>query len=110
MPATDCISPIELHFQRKPLELSCDAPDISSDGGALLLRQLDDRLSLTRSFAALLADGRDPGRRRHDRCEQLRQRVYQIVLGYEDCLDANLLRHDPVMQQACGSDDELLSS
>ena len=109
MPTTACISPIELHFQRKPLELSCDAPDISSDGGVLLLRQLDDRLDLTRSFAALLADDRDPGRRRHDRCEQIRQRVYQIVLGYEDCLDANLLRHDPVMQQACGSGDELSS-
>jgi len=34
---------IELQFQRKPLVLSCDAPDISSDGGVLLLRQLDDR-------------------------------------------------------------------
>ena len=110
MPATDCISPIELHFQRKPLVLSCDAPDISSDGGALLLRQLDDRLGLTRSFAALLDDERAPGRRRHDRSEQLRQRVYQIVLGYEDCLDANYLRHDPAMQHACGSGDQPLSS
>lgn len=110
MPATDCISPIELQFQRKPLVLSCDAPDISSDGGVLLLRQLDDRLGLTRSFAALLDDERAPGRRRHDRCEQLRQRVYQIVLGYEDCIDANLLRHDPAMQYACGSGDQPLSS
>lgn len=110
MPATDCISPIELQFQPKPLVLSCDAPDISSDGGVLLLRQLDDRLGLVQAYASLLDDRRDPGRRHHDRCEQIRQRVYQIALGYEDCLDANLLRHDPVMQQACGSGDDPLSS
>ena len=110
MPATDCISPIELQFQRKPLVLSCDAPDISSDGGVLLLRQVDDRLGLTRSFAAQLFDHRAPGRRRHDRAEQFRQRVFQIALGYEDCLDANRLRHDPALLHACGSDDEPLSS
>jgi hypothetical protein len=109
-PATDCISSIELHFQRKPLVLSCDAPDISSDGGALLLRQLDDRLRLTRTFARLLDDSRDPARRRHDRQEQLRQRVYQIALGYEDCNDADTLRHDPMLQQACGSGGAALSS
>ena len=110
MPATDCISPIALQFQHKPLVVSCDAPHISSDGGVLLLRQVDDRLGLTRSFAALLDDARDPKRRRHDRWQQVRQRVFQIVLGYEDCLDANRLRHDPVMQHACGSDGEPLSS
>ena len=109
MPATDCISPITLQFQGKPLVVSCDAPNISSDGGALLLRQVDERLGLTRSFSALLDDDRDPNRRRHDRCEQVRQRVYQIVLGYEDCNDADRLRLDPVMQQACGSEDEPLS-
>jgi hypothetical protein len=110
VPATECISPIELQFQRKPLVLSCDAPDISSDGGALLLRQLDDRLGLTRSFAPLLDDHRDADRCRHDRLEQVRQRVYQIALGYEDCNDADRLRFDPVLQQACGSGNEPLSS
>jgi hypothetical protein len=110
VPAPDCISPIQLQFHRKPLVLSCDAPDISSDGGVLLLRQLDDRLGLVRSFAALLDDDRDPSRRRHDRVEQLRQRIYQIALGYEDCLDANWLRHDPAMQYACGSIEQPLSS
>ena len=110
MPATDCISPITLQFQARPLVLSCDAPNISSDGGVLLLRQVDDRIGLTRAFEALLEDHRHPGRRRHDRGEQFRQRVYQIALGYEDCNDADLLRHDPAVRHACGSDDELLSS
>jgi hypothetical protein len=110
VPTTDCIPPIELQFQRKPLVLSCDAPDITSDGGALLLRQVDERLGMSRSFAALLEDHRDPRRRRHDRVEQIRQRVYQIALGYEDCNDADLLRYDPVLQQACGTGARPLSS
>lgn len=110
MPTTDCISPIELQFQRRPLLVACDAPQISSDGGALLLRQLDERLGLTQTLAALLEDRRDPGKRRHDRLEQLRQRVYQICLGYADCNDADLLRHDPVLQLASGSGEHALSS
>jgi hypothetical protein len=103
VPATDCISPIALQFQHKPLVLSCDAPHISSDGGVLLLRQVDERLDLTRRFAVLLDDRRAPDRRRHERAEQVRQRVYQIALGYEDCNDADRLRHDPAIQQACGA-------
>ena len=109
MPATDCIPPIRLQFQRKPLVLSCDAPNISSDGGVLLLRQVDDRLGLTHEFATLLEDHRHPDRRRHDRREQFRQRVYQIALGYEDCNDADRLRHDPAIQHACDSDRPLSS-
>lgn len=109
MPTTDCIAPIRLQFQRKPLVLTADAPNISSDGGVLLLRQVDDRIGLTERFAALLEDHRHPERRRHDRREQFRQRVYQIALGYEDCNDADRLRHDPALQHVCGSDAPLSS-
>ena len=111
MPTTDCISPIELQFQRRPVVVvACDAPRISSDGGALLLRQVDERLGLTQQLAALLDDDRDPGRRKHERLEQVRQRVYQIALGYEDCNDADQLRHDAVLPLACGAEAQPLSS
>lgn len=110
VPATACISPIELQFQRRPLVVTCDAPQTSSDGGALLLRQVDERLGLTQRLAALLDDDRDPRRRKHERLEQVRQRVYQIALGYEDCNDADLLRHDAVLQLACGAEAHALSS
>jgi hypothetical protein len=110
VPTTDCISPIELQFQRRPLVVTCDAPHISSDGGALLLRQVDERLGLTQQLAALIDDDRDPRRRQHERLEQVRQRVYQIALGYEDCNDADKLRHDPVLQLACGAEGHALSS
>ena len=73
-------------------------PRPASDGGLLLLRQLDDQLGITRSLAAHMADRRDRARTKHDRVEQLRQRVYQIAMGYQDCNDADRLRHDPMLK------------
>lgn len=108
-PTTGCIPPIELQFQRRRLVIASDAPRISSDGGAVLLRQLDDRLGLTARLAELLPDDRARERCRHDRLEQLRQRVYQIVLGYEDCNDADQLRHDAALRLACGAESALSS-
>jgi len=67
----------------------------------VLLRQTDDRLRLSEWFAALLPDGRDPAKVEHDRREQVRQRLYQIALGYEDCNDADRLRHDPLLKSVC---------
>jgi len=90
-----------------------DAPDISSDGGAVLLRQVDDRLGLSAWMARLLPDARNALQVAHDRLEQVRQRLYQIALGYEDCNDAQSLRHDPVLKTACErtpDDEQGLSS
>lgn len=92
------------------MQIACDAPHISSDGGVVLLRQLDDKLGLTASFASLLGDDRDPGRVAHTRLEQLRQRVYQIAMGYEDCNDADWIRKDPALRLACGAETQTLSS
>jgi len=83
---------------------------VSSDGGVILLRQMDDRLGLTDRMAALLGDARDPSRVRHSRREQIRQRVYQICMGYEDCNDGDWLRHDPAFQFACDSEGRPISS
>ncbi|HEX7477037.1 MAG TPA: IS1380 family transposase [Polyangiales bacterium] len=109
-PTTPCISPIELQFQRRRAVVSADAQQISSDGGVVLLRQLDERLGLTARLAGLLGDQREPSKVRHSRLEQLRQRVYQISLGYEDCNDADWLRHDPAIRFACDAEGHLLSS
>ena len=83
------------------VEVSFDGPDTSSDGGWLLLQRVDEELGLTEAFAALLPDDRDPLRTEHSRLEQLRQRVYQIAMGYEDCNDADTLRHDPLLKTVC---------
>lgn len=109
-PTTPCIPPIELQFQRRRAVLRADADDVSSDGGVVLLRKLDERLGLTTQLAALLGDARDASRVRHDRLEQLRQRVYQICMGYEDCNDGDWLRLDPALRLACDAEDHALSS
>lgn len=109
-PATACIPQFELDFQSRPIKVVCDAPDLSSDGGVLLLRQLDERLGLTASLGPLLPEGRARGRIHHSRLEQLRQRVYQISLGYEDCNDANWLRNDAALRLACDAEGDPLSS
>jgi hypothetical protein len=98
----ECISQLSLEFHPTlPLTVAFDAPQISSDGGALLLRQMDDRLGLSERLAALLPDEREASKVRHDRREQVRQRLYQIALGYADCNDADRLRHDPLLKSVC---------
>lgn len=96
-----------------PVVVRGDAPEMTSDAGWLLLRSVDERLGLVRELAALLPDERDPSRVMHSREEQARQRVYQIVQGYEDCNDADHLRRDPLLKTVCGrgaADETGLSS
>jgi hypothetical protein len=81
-----------------------DAEPISSDGGALLLRQVDRRVGLLDAMSAELPDRRDPRYVEHTLVELLRQRVYGIALGYEDCNDATTLRRDPVLKTCCDRD------
>jgi hypothetical protein len=83
------------------IDVSFDGPDTSSDGGWLLLQRVDEDEGLTKAFAALLPDERDPSKVQHTRLEQVRQRAYQIALGYEDCNDADTLRHDPLLKAMC---------
>ena len=99
---TECIAQLDLGFHPQlPVRLGFDAPEITSDAGGLLLRQIDDRLEVTAGFSDCLPDERDPIRVVHDRHEQTRQRIYQIALGYEDCNDADTLRHDPLLKSVC---------
>ncbi len=101
-PNTECIPQLTLPFHpRLPIVVRFDAPEISSEGGVLLQRQVDEELGLTAGFAACLPDVRDPQRVLHPRDEQVRQRIYQIVQGYADCNDADRLRHDPLLKAAC---------
>jgi len=97
---TGCTKPVEVveGFSRR-LHVAFDAPHTSSDGGALLLRAIDQGLGV--GLAALVPDARTPERVVHSREEQLRQRVLQITLGYEDCNDAATLRHDPALRLGC---------
>jgi len=69
-------------------------PRITSDAGALLLREVDHRLGLTADLAAGLFDPRDPLHIRYTQVELLRQHLYGLALGYAHQDDADTLAHD----------------
>jgi hypothetical protein len=98
---------------RKPVQVDFTGGSLSSEGGLVLLAQLDQQLGLTQRVAACLKDPRLPERIRHTLLDLIRQRVYQIVAGYEDANDATSLRADPALKVAVGrcphSDPDLAS-
>jgi hypothetical protein len=83
--------------------------DVSSDGGVLLLRQVDRRLGLTAAVAGGLDDERRAASCDHTLLALLRQRVFGIALGYEDLNDHQTLRADPGLQTALDRDRVLAS-
>lgn len=100
---TQCIEQLALEILHgKRVTGGFDGGAISSDGGLMLVAKADRRLGLTRQLAGCLHDRRDPHKIRHQVHELLAQRVYQIAAGYEDCNDADDLRHDPVLKTAVG--------
>jgi len=84
------------HFSRRVVA-QFEGGRISSDGGALLLRQVDRKLGLLHRLAACFRDGRDPARVEHRLAEMLAQRVFGLALGYEDLNDHEQLRCDPLL-------------
>jgi hypothetical protein len=80
----------------KPVVVRFDQEHSSSDGGALLLKAVDDRLRLSERLAACVEDPRQPGKVRHAMWDLLRQRMYGIGCGYPDANDAGRLVDDPI--------------
>lgn len=80
---------------------------LSSDGGVLLLRQVDLNLGLTRSLAECFYDARDQRFVDHSLPQLLAQRLYGLALGYEDLNDHERLRLDPLLAAACNKTDPL---
>lgn len=79
-----------------------DGGQISSDAGALLLRDVDCTLRLTERVAACFQDGRDPDLIEHTVRTLVMQRIVAIALGYEDLNDHDQLRRDPVLATLAG--------
>ena len=82
-----------------------DGGNISSDGGALLLRQTEALTGIIRQFAGCFRDHRDPDLIEHPLEHLLAQRVYGLALGYEDLNDHDDLRADPLLAAVVGKDD-----
>src|SRR5947209_1578924 len=84
--ATACIahSALRVHGISKPIIARFDQPQASSDGGAILLKAVDDRLGLTWRLACAIRDRRQPGKVAHPLRDLLRQRVFGLACGYAD--------------------------
>ena len=82
-----------------------DGGTISSDGGALLLRQTEKRLNLLPRLAECFLDGRDQTHVEHSIEEMLSQRIYGLALGYEDINDHEQLRNDPLFGVLAGREE-----
>lgn len=90
---------------RREVTASFDGGRLSSDGGALLLREADNVFGVTGRLAGCFSDHRDPGRREHELDCLVAQRVMAIALGYEDLNDHDQLRDDSVLALAVGRGD-----
>jgi Transposase DDE domain group 1 len=86
----------------KQLTASCDAGSMSSDGGLVVLGEIDTALGISDVIARPLPDDRDPTRIMHTYAEMVRARMMKIAAGYEDCDDIDALRADPALKLACG--------
>lgn len=85
-----------------PLTATFDGGRLSSDGGVIVLREIERRLELAETIATCLPDARDRTRVRHSYADMIRARIFAIAAGYEDCDDLDSLRTDPAMKIACG--------
>ena len=83
------------------------AGHLSSDGGMLLLRQIDEGLGISRSLAGCFRDLRNPLLIEHSVRELVAQRLLGLAAGYEDLNDHNLLRLDPLFAVVVGKEDPL---
>ena len=80
---------------------------ITSDAGFLALREIDERFKVTAPMWREVDDPRSPVHVKHSMVGMIRQRVYQIAAGYEDCVDADQLRIDPALRLTLGKDHKV---
>ena len=92
------LSPVE----NKELCVRFDGGRLSSDGGVLVLREIEKRLGLAARLAGCLSDARDPASTTHSYADMIGARMFAIACGYEDCDDLDVLRFDPAFKLACG--------
>jgi hypothetical protein len=106
---TDCKEQLLL-FQdlgRRKVVADFSGGRLSSDGGVLLLRQVDQLLGVSQGLAQCFRDRRDARWVEHALGELLRQRLFGEALGYEDLNDHQLVRRDPLLAVACEKHDPL---
>ena len=100
MSKTVCQNTLPFHSHRNSTA-RFDGGSLTSDAGWLLFGSLDRQHRLCEGFSSCISESRDQRYIRHDPLKLIRQRVLQIVAGYEDCNDADTLRSDPMLKTVC---------
>ena len=95
---------------RRVVEGRFDGGSMTSDGGVMLLSEVDRKIGLMQAAAGCIADPRSPLLIKHGVRDMLRQRVYGLALGWEDLSDHSALRQDVAIQTAIGVDREVASA
>jgi len=100
-------------IKNREVELSYSGKDISSDGGVLLLKEVENQNKLIEGITDCISDRRNQCYVQHSIYQLLSQRIYQIAAGYEDANDCNDLRNDSIFKICSGqlpvSDNDLAS-
>lgn len=97
-------APLKVEFDRR-LKLQFHGAKLSSDGGLIVFRELDEALGLTEMVSWVLQDSRTGRNSRHNLVAMLRQSVFGRLAGYEDVNDAVRLARDPVIRMIAGGKD-----
>ena len=116
MPKPNCTEEVDVgtiefaRVGRRVVEGRFDGGSMTSDGGVMLLGEVDRKLGLIEAAARCIADPRSPLLIKHGVRDMLRQRVYALALGWEDLNDHGALRCDVAVQTAVGVDREVASA
>jgi len=94
--------PTLTRLRRHAVDADFDGGTLTSDGGLVLLREVDRRLGLIKRIDSVIPDPRDPVYTTHLQTEMLTSRIFGIAAGYEDGNDHQQLRDDPAFQVAAG--------
>ena len=89
-------------IENKRVEVSFTASEISSDGGLLLIKDIENQTGIIRAIVSCIEDNRHQSYIDHSLEEIAAQRVYQIAAGYEDANDCNKLRDDTILKMSVG--------
>lgn len=111
---TECSTQIEFFPPvSKKVVADFSGGKVTSDAGALLLGEIDQKIKLTQAMASCIKDKRQPGKVRQSILDLVMERVFLIASGYEDCNDADTLKSDPVFKLLAGrhpsTDNDLAS-
>ncbi len=104
-PASTDRIPKQFRFEQPksvPVVVNFQGGEVTSDAGLSLIAEIDRKLQITSQFAQCFQDYRKPNRIDHSIEDLIRQRIYGLVMGYEDLNDHEELRHDPMFALSLG--------